>query len=128
VPTTPTPISLDRPARGGERLYYPQVFGTVNDHVVYAENLQGDFIWHQHEREQLYVCVAGEVVVEFRDATHTLRPLQALIIPAGVEHRPLCPNGARVIIVEPKTMFDAEQSSSMYDAYDKAQPQPGKST
>jgi mannose-6-phosphate isomerase-like protein (cupin superfamily) len=119
-PDAPTAISFNDLAGAAGRSYYPAVLGMLNDHIIYTETLEGDFFWHQHAREQLYLCIEGEIGVEFRDRTYTLKPLESLVIPAGVEHRPLCPERSVVVVIEPKAMFDHEQSSGMYDEFDRA--------
>jgi mannose-6-phosphate isomerase-like protein (cupin superfamily) len=63
---------------------------------------KGEFVWHQHEREdELFLVWRGKMRVEFHDRVVDLAPGEFLIVPHGIEHRTLADEETEVIIFEP---------------------------
>lgn len=80
----------------------PKVVGELNGQEVKLAKLQGPFVWHHHEAEdELFLLVAGRMRIEFRDRAVELSPGEFLIVPRGVEHRPVAEEGAEVLLFEP---------------------------
>jgi len=64
--------------------------------------LQGGFVWHKHDAEdELFLVLHGEFDMEFRDRVVRLREGELLIVPRGVEHRPVALREAHVLLFEP---------------------------
>jgi mannose-6-phosphate isomerase-like protein (cupin superfamily) len=82
----------------------PKIAGELNGQYVKLAKLQGEFIWHSHPAEdELFLLVAGRLVMQFRDRAVTLIPGEFLIVPSGVEHCPLADPEAHVLLFEPKS-------------------------
>lgn len=80
----------------------PKVIGEVNGHQVKLAKLQGEFLWHRHEHEdELFLVVKGRLEIRLRDGSITLEEGELAIVPRGVEHLPIAPDGAHVLLVEP---------------------------
>lgn len=80
----------------------PQVVASLNGQEVKLAKLRGEFVWHHHEREdELFLCVKGSFRIEFRDREVTLLPGEAIVVPRGVEHRPVADEEAEVLLFEP---------------------------
>lgn len=80
----------------------PRVVGELNGQEVKLVKLHGEFVWHHHEHEdELFLCVAGRFRIEFRDHTVELAPGEFLVVPRGVEHRPVADEEASVLLFEP---------------------------
>lgn len=80
----------------------PKIVGTVNDSDVKLAKIEGEFVWHAHEHEdELLLVLAGRLVIELRDGAVTLEPGECVVIPKGVEHRPVAPEEVHVLLVEP---------------------------
>lgn len=81
----------------------PRVIGQVNDCEVKLAKLEGEFIWHHHEKEdELFLVIQGTLTMQFRDAEVDLEPGELLIVPRGVEHRPVVKRGeVHVLLFEP---------------------------
>ena len=74
----------------------------VNDSLVRLGVFEGEFHWHVHEDEdEFFYVVDGrlEIEIEGRDSI-VLEPRQGVMVPRGVRHRPLAPEGATVLMVE----------------------------
>lgn len=83
----------------------PKVIADLNDSHVKLAKIQGEFVWHQHEREdELFLILYGRLVIEFRDRTLTLEPGEMVVIPKGVEHRPVATEEVGIMLIEPMSI------------------------
>ena len=59
-------------------------------------------MWHSHaEEDVLFYILKGSVIMEFRDKTVTLNEGEMLIVPRGVEHRPIANEEVHLMLFEP---------------------------
>ena len=80
----------------------PRVVASLNGQEVKLAKLKGAFVWHHHEHEdELFLCLKGTLKIEFRDRTVTLAPGEAIVVPRGVEHRPVADDEVEVLLFEP---------------------------
>jgi mannose-6-phosphate isomerase-like protein (cupin superfamily) len=85
----------------------PKIVGEVNNVAVKLVKFQGEFGWHHHELEdEMFYVIAGEFDMEFRDKTVHLEPGEFLIVPRGVEHRPVAQHEVSVMLIEPNTVLN----------------------
>jgi len=85
----------------------PKIAGEVNDSFVKLVKLQGEFVWHRHEREdELFLVVNGRITIRFRDGEVRLDENEFLIVPRGVEHMPVSEGESWVLLFEPKTTLN----------------------
>jgi mannose-6-phosphate isomerase-like protein (cupin superfamily) len=85
-------------------LWSPKVVGRVNDFHVKLVKLQGEFVWHSHQVEdELFLVLHGALAMEFRDRTVVVEPGEFIIVPHGVEHRPVAQDEVHVLLLEPAT-------------------------
>jgi mannose-6-phosphate isomerase-like protein (cupin superfamily) len=82
--------------------WQPKIVGELNGQHVKLVKFQGPFVWHKHDAEdEMFLVLGGEFDMEFRDRTVRLREGEFLIVPKGVEHRPVAEKEARVMLFEP---------------------------
>lgn len=82
--------------------WHPHIVGELNGQHVKLARLQGEFVWHRHQDEdELFLVLAGTLRMELRDGVVELGPGQFLIVPRGVEHRPVAPQEVQVLLFEP---------------------------
>ncbi|MCZ6531564.1 MAG: cupin domain-containing protein [SAR324 cluster bacterium] len=87
-----------------EEHWRPKIVGEVNDVHVKLVKLQGEFMWHQHEREdELFLVIKGRLQIKLRDGDLWLEPGELAVIPRGVEHCPVAEEEAHVLLLEPKS-------------------------
>lgn len=80
----------------------PHVVGECNGQHVKVVKFQGEFVWHDHKHEdELFLVLKGSFRMEFRDRTVELREGEFLIVPRGVEHRPVADEEVEVLLFEP---------------------------
>lgn len=82
----------------------PKVVATFNDHEIMVVRVKDDFVWHSHpETDDFFFVVEGELDIELRAETVTLKAGELFVVPKGVEHRPVARRGeAKLLIIEPK--------------------------
>ena len=80
----------------------PKIIGELNGQEVKLAKLEGEFIWHDHaEEDELFFVVKGILKIEFRDKTIELHPGEMLVVPRGVEHKPIAEEEVWVMLFEP---------------------------
>jgi mannose-6-phosphate isomerase-like protein (cupin superfamily) len=82
--------------------WQPKIVGELNGQHVKLVKFKGPFIWHHHDEEnELFLVVKGMFRMELRDRDIELRPGEFLIVPRGVEHRPVADEEVHVLLFEP---------------------------
>ena len=85
----------------------PRIVGELNNQHVKLVKFQGEFVWHKHDHEdELFYVVEGEFNMEFRDKKVTLKQGEFLIVPRGVEHRPVAEKEVSIMLFEPNTTLN----------------------
>ena len=80
----------------------PQVVASLNGQEVKLVRLLGEFVWHHHEREdELFLVLRGRLRIEFRDRAVELEEGEFLVVPRGVEHRPVAEAEVEILLFEP---------------------------
>jgi mannose-6-phosphate isomerase-like protein (cupin superfamily) len=97
----------DKLAQFDER-WSPKIVAELNDAYVKVVKLAGEFVWHHHDDEdELFLVVSGRLRMELRDGDVTLEPGELIVVPKGVEHRPVAEGGdTHVVLIEPKTTLN----------------------
>jgi mannose-6-phosphate isomerase-like protein (cupin superfamily) len=81
----------------------PRIIADLNDNHVKLVKVQGEFVWHQHaEEDELFLVLRGSLTIELRDGSVTLGPGEMVVIPKGVEHRPVAAEEVHLLLIEPK--------------------------
>lgn len=80
----------------------PHIVADFNGHHVMVVKVEGAFVWHSHaDTDDFFMVVKGEIDIEMRDRTVTLKAGEIFVVPQGVEHRPFARNEAHIMIIEP---------------------------
>ena len=91
----------------------PKIVGELNGQHVKLVRLLGEFVWHKHEHEdELFFVTKGILQMEFRDKTVTINENEFLIVPRGVEHRPVAPEEVWVMLFEPASTLNTGDADS----------------
>ena len=79
----------------------PRIVGRYNGNEVRISKLKGEFVWHGHaETDELFLVLKGRLTIEFRDGVRTLGPGEFLVVPKGVEHRPVAPEEVELLVMD----------------------------
>jgi len=81
----------------------PKIVADVNDAQVKLAKLEGEFVWHAHaDEDELFLVLHGRLVIELRDGEIVLDVGEFVVIPRGVEHRPVAREEVHILLVEPR--------------------------
>jgi len=84
-----------------DALWSPRVVAQLNDCEFKLARIAGDFVWHRHDdTDEAFLVVAGELRIDFRDGSVTLREGELYVVPRGVEHRPHAERECHILMVE----------------------------
>jgi len=80
----------------------PKIIAELNGQHVKLAKIQGEFVWHHHEHEdELFLVVRGGFRMEYRDRAVELREGDLVVVPRGVEHRPVAEHECSILLFEP---------------------------
>ena len=100
---TANPINLADKLATFSEPWTPRVVAEMNDYQFKLVKRAGDFVWHQHDdTDEVFIVLAGEMEIGFRDREVTVRSGELFVIPKGVEHITRAKRGCHAMIVEPR--------------------------
>ena len=94
-------ISIPAVASGIDEPWQPRDLASVNESVVRIAKLDGEFPWHTHEEDEMFLCWQGSFRIELDGAAAvTLTPGDLYVVPRGVRHRPVADSPAVGVLFE----------------------------
>ncbi len=100
----------------------PKIIGNINDHDVKLAKVKGEFVWHNHENEdELFLVIKGKLIIEFQDKKVELNEGEMLIVPKGVEHKPIAKEEVWLLLFEPNNIKHTGDVKTTFtvEKYDK---------
>jgi mannose-6-phosphate isomerase-like protein (cupin superfamily) len=96
-------VNLKEKAGLIKELHSYKVIAEMNDYYFKLVKAKREFVFHSHpETDEVFLAVEGSFKLEFRDRTLTLKEGDMVVVPKGVEHRPVCREECTVMLIEPK--------------------------
>ena len=90
-----------------DEYWSPKIIGELNGQYVKLVKFKGEFVWHKHDNEdELFLVIKGKFKMEFRDKVVELNENEFLVVPKGVEHKPVAVEEVSVLLFEPKTLIN----------------------
>lgn len=101
-------VNLDEKLSMFNEFWTPKIVGELNGQHVKLAKFNGEFVWHKHDHEdEMFFVIKGILKIEFRDKTVEIKPNEFLIIPRGIEHKPMAMEGeVSVMLFEPSTTLN----------------------
>jgi mannose-6-phosphate isomerase-like protein (cupin superfamily) len=94
-------VNLRKAFEGISDYWSPKVVGRVNDQYVKVAKIKGDFVFHAHDDEdEMFQVVKGGFRMEFTDHAVELGEGDVIVVPKGVQHRPVADEECWVVLVE----------------------------
>jgi len=91
------PINIQKKHAEFTKQWHPHQIAIVDDMQVLLAKIQGEFVWHAHEKEdELFQVVKGTLYMQFRDRTEVVNEGELIVVPKGVEHNPSTKPGEEV--------------------------------
>lgn len=107
TPETPPVVRIADKLALFDDHWSPKVVGELNGQHVKLVKLVGSFVWHRHEEEdELFLVIRGSLEIHFRDRVEHLSEGDFLIVPRGVEHKPVAHEEAHVLLLEPASTLN----------------------
>jgi mannose-6-phosphate isomerase-like protein (cupin superfamily) len=91
--------------------YSPKIVGELNDSHVKLAKVKGEFVWHHHEGEdELFLILKGTLRIRYfdgdRECEVRMDEGEFVIVPHGVEHKPIADEEVHLMLIEPKTTLN----------------------
>ena len=87
--------------------WHPRIVGELNNQHIKLVKLKGEFVWHKHDAEdELFYVLKGTLTMELRDQTIVINENEFLIVPKGVEHKPVADEEVWLMLFEPATTLN----------------------
>ncbi|MBK5271081.1 MAG: cupin domain-containing protein [Bacteroidia bacterium] len=100
-------INLEEKLASFKDYFNPLIAGELNGQLVKLVKFQGEFVWHHHDHEdELFYVVKGSFDMQLRDKTITINAGEFLIVPKGVEHKPVAKEEVEIMLFEPSTTLN----------------------
>jgi mannose-6-phosphate isomerase-like protein (cupin superfamily) len=100
-------VNIQHKLRQFHDQWSPKIVGELNGQQIKLVKFLGEFVWHHHENEdELFLVVKGRFRMDFRDRHVWLEEGELLIVPRGVEHRPVALEEVHVMLFEPASTLN----------------------
>jgi mannose-6-phosphate isomerase-like protein (cupin superfamily) len=85
----------------------PYIAAELNGQCVKLDKLKGEFVFHHHEHEdEMFLVVKGRFRMDFRDRQEWINEGEFIVVPRGVEHRPVAEEECWILLFEPATTLN----------------------
>lgn len=97
-------VNLAEKLASFDETWTPKIVGELNGQHVKVVKVEGEHVWHHHEKEdELFMVLKGRLSIELRDRTVTLEEGEICVVPRGVEHKPFAEELTHLLLFEPAT-------------------------
>jgi len=85
----------------------PRIIGELNGQHLKAAKIKGEFIFHKHDTEdEMFMVIKGRLTMVLEDKTLTINPGEFIIIPKGINHKPIANKEVEILLFEPATTIN----------------------
>ena len=85
----------------------PKIAGELNGQMVKLVKFKGEFVWHKHDNEdELFWVIQGNFKMDLRDKPIMIEEGEFIIIPRGLEHKPVAEKEVWVVLFEPASTLN----------------------
>ena len=100
-------VNIAEKFRQIQEYWKPYIAAELNGQHVKLDKLKGEFIWHHHiDEDEMFLVVKGSFRMEFRDQHVWLEEGEFIVVPRGVEHRPVAEEEAHILLFEPASTLN----------------------
>lgn len=100
-------VNIDEKLRLFTDYWNPRIIGELNGQYVKAVKVNGEFVWHHHDSEdEMFLVIKGTLIMEFRNKAVSVNEGEFIMVPRGVEHRPVAKEEVHILLIEPATTLN----------------------
>jgi|TARA_B110000483_G_scaffold3369_1_gene4007 mannose-6-phosphate isomerase-like protein (cupin superfamily) len=93
----------------------PRIVGELNKQHVKLAKLKGEFIWHKHDNEdEMFLVLKGTLQIAFRDRIETINENEMIIVPRGIEHKPIAEKEVSIMLFEPASTINTGELENKF--------------
>ncbi len=85
----------------GDQFWSPVDVAYINDWVLRAAAIKGEYHWHQHNDDEFFLVYKGQIVIDTENGPIELKEDEGIVIPRGVQHKPRAEERAVILMIEP---------------------------
>jgi quercetin dioxygenase-like cupin family protein len=101
TPSETEPVSISEVISALPGPWQPRDLVTANEAVVRVARFEGEFPWHVHEEDELFLCWDGSFRIELEGREPvTLSAGELFVVPRGTRHRPVAEQVAHALMLE----------------------------
>lgn len=98
-----TKVNIKEKASLITELHAYKIIAQMNDYYFKLVKAKREFVWHQHpETDEVFVCIEGSFKLATREKVFEINEGEMIVVPKGVEHKPICEEECCVMLIEPK--------------------------
>jgi mannose-6-phosphate isomerase-like protein (cupin superfamily) len=113
--STPQPVALADKFASFSDHWNPRIVGRYNGNEIRIAKVEGEFTWHSHaDTDELFFVVSGDFAIEFRDGLQKIAPGELIVVPKGVEHRPVATGECQILMLDREGESNTGASPSVY--------------
>ena len=99
--SSPKPINLAEKLASFSDHWNPRIVARYNGNEVRVAKAEGEFTWHSHaDSDELFLVLSGDFAIEFRDGLTAVAPGEMIVVPKGVEHKPVANGECHVLVLD----------------------------
>lgn len=100
-------INLLQKLNSFNELWNPKIIAELNGQHIKLVKLKGEFTWHHHEIEdEMFMVIKGYLTIKLPNEDISLSTGELVVIPAGIEHKPVAQEETHVLLFEPKSTLN----------------------
>lgn len=108
-------VNINQKLKQFSDYWNPRIVGELNGQQIKLSKFSGEFIWHKHDHEdEMFLIIEGHFKMELRDKTIELEQGEFVIIPKGVEHKPVAVGEVHVMLFEPATTLNTGNAKNEF--------------
>jgi mannose-6-phosphate isomerase-like protein (cupin superfamily) len=97
------PINFQQKLEKFSEHWSPKIIAQMNDYHFKVVKIQGEFVWHDHpETDEVFIVLKGQLEIQFHEASVLLKEGEMVVVPKGVEHKPVAREECHILLIEPE--------------------------
>ncbi|RPI85681.1 MAG: cupin domain-containing protein [Chloroflexi bacterium] len=88
----------------GDEYWSPIDVIYINDWVLRAAAIKGEYHWHTHKDDEFFMVYRGEITIETEKGLVELKEGECALVPKGMQHKPRSNERAVILMLEPQRL------------------------